>query len=108
MKFVYICSPCRGRLEQNIRKANDYCWFAAQKGVVPFAPHTAFTGFLDDTVLEQRQLGMKLGLEILKVCDEIWVFGSLSEGMKIEVEMARELNLPIRYFNEQCEEDDHE
>jgi len=105
MKFIYICSPLKGDIERNIRKANGYCRFAVKKSVVPLAPHTMFTGFLDDTIPEEREAGLSLGLEILKRCNEMWVFGNrISEGMLAEMEVAKELNIPIRYFTDKCEE----
>lgn len=104
MKFVYVCSPLRGNVERNIRKANGYCLFAAKQSVVPIAPHVMFTGFLDDTIPEERSLGLSMGLELLKRCDEIWVFGErISEGMAAEIMAAEQLDLPIKYFDDKCE-----
>lgn len=105
MKFVYVCSPLRGDLERNIRKANGYCRFAVKQGVLPLAPHAIFTGFLDDTIPEERQAGIDLGLELLKRSDEIWVFGErISEGMLAEIEAAKEMRIPIHFYSEKCEE----
>ena len=104
MKLVYICSPLRGDVERNIRKAKGYCRFAATKSAVPIAPHAMFTGFLDDTIPQERQMGLVMGLELLKRCSELWVFGNrMSEGMKAEIKAAEELNIPIKYFDEKCE-----
>jgi hypothetical protein len=99
--MVYICSPLRGNIEENINKATSYCAYAAEQGVIPLAPHTMFTKFLDDTIPQQRQKGLSLGLELLKRCDELWVCGSIiSQGMKSEIAAARQLNIPTRYLNE--------
>lgn len=104
MKFVYICSPLKGDVERNIRKAYGYCRFAAQQGVLPFAPHAMFSGFLDDTIREERQMGMALGLELLRHVDELWVFGErISEGMQAEIKTAVELKIPVLHFTERCE-----
>lgn len=105
MKFVYICSPLRGDVETNIRRAFGYCRFAAGQGVLPLAPHAMFSGFLDDTIAKERQTGMSLGLEILKICSELWTFGDrVSEGMQAEIEAAIQMKIPVRNFNERCEE----
>lgn len=105
MKTVYICSPLRGDLERNISKANGYCLFAAKQFVIPIAPHVMFAGFLDDNIPEERELGIKMGLALLKHCDEVWVFGNrISQGMEFEVKAAEELNIPVQYFNDKCEE----
>lgn len=103
MKLVYICSPLRGDVERNIRKANGYCRFAATKSVVPIAPHAMFTGFLDDAIPEEREMGLAMGLELLKRCSELWVFGEkFSEGMKAEIKAPEELNITIKYCDEKC------
>lgn len=104
MKFIYICSALRGDIERNIRKANGYCRFAVKHSVVPIAPHTMFAGFLDDTIPEEREIGLAMGLELLKHCSEVWVFGEkISEGMRAEIKAAEELNIPLKYFNDKCE-----
>lgn len=104
MKFVYICSPLRGDIETNVRRAFGYCRFAAKLGVLPFAPHAMFSGFLDDDIPEERQTGMALGLELLKRSDELWVFGEkISEGMDAEIKVAEELSIPIQYFDDRGE-----
>lgn len=36
-----------------------------------------------------------MGIELLRRCDEIWVFGEPSEGMRAEIEEAKSLQLPI-------------
>ena len=104
IKIVYICSPLQGDIERNISQANGYCGFAATQGVVPLAPHTIFTQFLDDNIPEERTKGLKMGLELLKRCDELWVFGlKLSAGMIAEKEAAEQLDISIQYYSDRCE-----
>jgi len=97
-KLVYICSPLRGDIERNIIKAQSYCREAVELGVIPIAPHVYFTQFLNDLIPEERKIGMELGIELLKKCDEVWVYGiqNQSEGMKAEIELAKELGIPVR------------
>ena len=94
-KLVYICSPCRGDIEKNIEKAQRYCREAVElwDDVIPIAPHVYFTQFLDDTKPEERAAGMDMGLSLLAMCDELWVYGieNPSEGMRNEIEYAAEL-----------------
>ena len=108
MRLAYICSPLRGNdahgksIEQNIRKADEYCAYAASCGVIPLAPHTIFTKYLDDEKPEQREQGLKMGLELLKHCDEIWVMGSMvSTGMYGEIELAEKLDIPRLYVSDE-------
>lgn len=98
MKLVYICSPLRGAIEENIKKAHRYCEYAAGCDVIPLAPHTIFTAYLQDTIPEQRVQGLKMGLELLKRCDEIWVCGDkISQGMQGEIDLATKLHIPTIY-----------
>jgi len=104
MKFVFICSPLKGDIETNIRRANGYCRFAAKEGVLPLAPHAMFAGFLDDDIPEERQLGMAMGLELMKLCEELWCFGDrISDGMQAEILAATELGIPVLNFTEKGE-----
>ena len=104
MKLVYICSPYRGDVKRNTVKAQGYCRFAYTQDATPIAVHLHNTQFLDEDILEERQAGMLLGLFMLKRCDEIWVFGDrFSRGMKLEIEAAEHLGIPIKYFSDRCE-----
>lgn len=101
MKMVYICSPLRGDIDENIKNAVCYSKDAANQGVLPLAPHTIFTQYLNDLIPAERQQGLKMGLELLARCDELWVYGSLiSEGMQAEILYAKEHNMPIKYQEE--------
>lgn len=99
-RFIYICSPLRGDVEKNITKAQGYCREAARlfPDVIPIAPHVYCTQFLDDTIPDERAVGMELGISLLDICDEIWVYGldNPSAGMRAEIEYAEENGIPIR------------
>lgn len=101
MKLVYVCSPLRGDMEKNIEKAHGYCAYAADCGMIPLAPHTIFTKYLDDQRSEQRQQGLTMGLALLKRCDEIWVMGKeISQGMQGEIELAKAEHIPTMYVSD--------
>ena len=100
---VFICSPFSGDIEVNLCNARTYARKAALLGHVPFAPHLLFPQFLDDSLPEERQLGIRLGLLQLAECDELWVFGyEISAGMSIEIEKAKVASIPIRLFDKQA------
>lgn len=104
-KIVFICSPFAGDIEGNTRQARRYGYFAAIKNAVPIIPHLMYPQFLDDNDPEEREMGMDMGLTLLSKCHEMWVFGDkLSTGMNKEVTKARQWNIPIRYFTNECEE----
>lgn len=100
-RMVYIASAMRGDIEGNLKKAAAYCYAAAEAGAVPIAPHLYFSGYLDDRIPEERTAGMEMGLHILKRCDELWVFGEPTEGMRGEIKLAKSLNIPILYIPEE-------
>ena len=99
-RFIYVCSPLRGDYEKNMENAETYCRLIMRHvpDAVPLAPHLYFPRFLDDTDAEARELGMSAGIALLDKCDELWVFGiyNPSEGMKREIEHAKERGIPVR------------
>ena len=100
-RLVYICSPLRGDYETNAENARVYCRVIMRYGpddVIPLAPHIYFPQFLYDTDTEERKLGMDAGIVLLDKCEELWAFGleNPSEGMKAEIEHAKERGIPIR------------
>ena len=103
--LVYIASPFAGDAERNTERARGYCRFAVSKGCIPLAPHLLYPQFMDDDDRGQRELGLRFALILLGKCDELWVFGLPSEGMKREIAKARKRNMPIRYFNSKCVEE---
>ena len=106
--MVYICSPLRGEYAQNIKNANRYCKIAAGLGVLPLAPHTIFTQYLNDTIPEQRRRGLDLGLALLEKCEELWVMGpQISEGMQGEIQRAKALGMPTYQIENPLEAKDY-
>ena len=98
MKKIYIYSPLRDNYALNITRAKWYCREVAKRGHIPIAPHVYCTQFLEDTDPEEREMGMEIGLNLLDICDEVWVFGyQLSTGMKAEIERAANKGIPV-YF----------
>ena len=111
---IYVCSPFRPRakgpdraaaeLKRNIDRAKKACRMLARLGAIPIAPHLYFTQFLDDTTPEERELGLLLGQELLKGCDELWAFSEhISEGMAQEIAIASKLGIPVRMVCESGE-----
>ena len=94
---VYICSPYRNNPEENHTKALQYCRKAFEEGYLPVAPHVYFPQFLNEST--EREEGLDMALQLLLLCDELWVFGpQVSEGMKVEIEFARKFKIPIKCF----------
>lgn len=103
--LVYICSPYSEDIEGNTKRAREYCRFAVEQNCIPLAPHLYFPQFMEECDPEQRSLGIAFGLVLQGRCREVWVFGRrISRGMAVEIEKAKERNLRLRYFTEECEE----
>ena len=94
---IYICSPLRGDYSKNIGRALKYCREVALQGDIPIAPHIYFTQFLDDTIPSEREIGLKFGLELVKLCDMVYVYGKPSEGMQAEIKLAEQLGVEVIY-----------
>lgn len=102
-RIVFICSPYKGDIEVNTSRAKRYGRFAVTKKQVPIIPHLMYPRFLDEDNPYERAMGLEMGLILLSKCQEIWVFGSrISKGMEIEIEMAKDMNIPIRYYDIHC------
>ena len=98
IKKVFVCSPYKGnyfKRKSNIKKAKEYCQNIASYGMIPIAPHLYFTQFLNDKSLKQRTLGLAMGLELLKQCNYIYVYGKPTAGMEIEIKSAKKYGIPI-------------
>lgn len=67
---------------------------------MPVASHLLYPQILNDNNPEERELGLLFGLSLLAVCDEVWVFGTVSPGVAQEIEEAKRLKKQIRYFEE--------
>ena len=96
-RMIYICSPYAGNTEENIAFARQACGYAIRQGAVPLAPHLLYPQILNDSVLEERETGIRLGLEILERCEEFWICGDrMSAGMKREAAYAKARGIPVR------------
>jgi len=103
--MVFICSPYAGCIQQNIQSARQYSRFAYISGYMPITPHLMYAQFLDDGRVKERQDGLDMGLRLLDLCEEIWVFGEhYSRGMQREIAHATARLMKIRCFNDECNE----
>ena len=97
LKLVYVCSPYKGDRKANIEAARGYCLEAMAEGYIPIAPHVMYYGIIDDDDPGQRAIGRKIGLELLRFCRELRVYGSVtSEGMRSEIATAEAIKIPVR------------
>lgn len=104
--LIFVCSPMRGdrpyttaKYNKNLRNAAKYSKTVVDEGHIPITPHLYFKEFIDDHEPEEREKGLAMSLELLRQCDEVWVFdeNGTSNGMKGEIELANQLGKPVRY-----------
>ena len=99
-KLIYIASPYAGEIEKNVAFAKSACRFAIDQGYIPIAVHLLYPQMLDDSEPAEREIGLRLGHGVLERCDELWMCGNrTSQGMAAELEIARSLNIAVRYFS---------
>lgn len=55
-------------------------------------------GYLYDAVSYEQ--GMELCIDLLSVCDKMVVISEASKGVKIEIEQAEKMGIPIEYYAE--------
>lgn len=95
MRRVYISHPFMNKTE-NREKVEKIILDIVREydDIVPVSPIHAF-GFLYDKV--DYDTGIKYCLELLKTCDEMWMFGDwyISVGCIIEKNFASEHGIPI-------------
>ncbi|KKN04198.1 hypothetical protein LCGC14_1099900 [marine sediment metagenome] len=99
MKLVSIESPYAGDVERNVRYAKACVRDCLRRGEAPYASHLFFTqdGLLDDTVPEERKLGMEAGkawelnAELTVVYTDLGTSGGMEWGVKKAQEAGRKV-----------------
>ena len=107
--MIYICSPLRGEtneiIRENMMKTREYidiinrCLAPKVRSV---APHAYLPEMLDDNDPTQRELALDFGLKLLSLCDTMIVVGDrISEGMRGEIEIANQKDMPVTYVSDE-------
>lgn len=72
------------------------CEYVLNRNLVPLNPFRIFDYFLGDRV--DRDVIRRGNNQLVSSCDELWVFGPVSDGVLFEIVRARRLKKPIRFF----------
>lgn len=91
-KIVFTAQSCK-----NFHQRMLICKHAFEQGVIPINPFNVFGYYLYELV--ERDLVRNGNNNLLKKCDELWVYGEISNGVLAEIQMVKKLNKPIRFFN---------
>lgn len=70
--------------------------FCLENKVIPLNPFMLFRYFLGDTV--PRDTVYRANNNIVRLCDEVWTFGEISDGVLAEIKIKRDLGQPVRYY----------
>ena len=71
--------------------------YAIEQDVVPLNPFNVWGYFLYE--LTDRDLVRRGNNNIVRIADEIWVFGPIADGVLAEIELAMSYNKPLRFFS---------
>ncbi len=76
---------------------NAVCEYVFKNGCIPVNPFRIFGYFLDDRV--DRGLVRNGNNEMISRCDELWVFGPISDGVLFEIFSCIKQGKPVRFFS---------
>ena len=87
MKLVYICHPYANDPKCNKKKVLEICKHVLETSpdCIPIAPQIYFPQFMSEQ--DDRKRAMSFCLELVERCDEFWIYGNPTEGMKQEIEL---------------------
>src|SRR6266853_3964301 len=71
--------------------------FILDSGMVPVSPFMLFDYYLLHTV--PKTVFREAMNNLLARCDEVWVFGRISLGVKVQIGIAKRMSKPVRYFD---------
>jgi len=92
MHHIYIAKSNRNVFWRiNISK------FVLDQGYDPLNPFMLFDYYLLHTV--SKQLVREAINNLLSRCDEVWVFGRMSLGVKVQVGIAKRLKKMLRFYD---------
>lgn len=110
---VFICIRLRPKsqeperakaeFEENLERAKIVARYAVLNGYDPEATTIYFTQFLNDSLAEERELGMKIGQSRLVNCDRLWAVLDFDKdetpsfGMSSDMKIALGNGIPIEY-----------
>ena len=90
---VIVETPFAGNVEKNFRYLRACLHDCLRRGEAPLASHAIYTqpGVLDDSVPEERRLGMEAGFAWREVAHKTVVYTDLgiSKGMQLGIDHAR-------------------
>ena len=97
----------KGDVEKNLKLATFAARVLIGSGYIPIAPHLYFPQFLDDNDQYERIKGIKMGVELMKECDRMWIIGTtITNGMEYEINEAKKAKIPALLYDEKLRQID--
>lgn len=97
--IVIIESPLSGNFEANLKYLRKCIKDSLTRGEAPYASHAIYPQVLDDTIPEERKLGMEAGFAFIPVSDFTAVYEDrgISGGMKEGIKKAKECGHSVEF-----------
>jgi len=70
--------------------------FVLEQGYAPISQFGIFDYFITDAV--DRDLVRKANNNLIRISDELWIFGPISDGILAEIKLVKQWGKPIKYF----------
>jgi hypothetical protein len=93
VRTIYVAHPYAADPKRNRERVRRIARRLALEGHLPLAPQLYQPQFLDERTERDLALGICLGL--VRLSDEVRVYGEPSEGMRLEIAEAGRLGIPI-------------
>lgn len=104
-KKAYICSPLSAPTQEGIRSnmedAREYMvLMKALYHCRTIASHAYLPLMLDDRISEERETALRIGMELLKLCDVLIICGRhVSQGMHSEIKAAFQSGIAVYWYD---------
>ncbi len=91
-KVVFTAQSCR-----NFHQRMLISKHAFEQDVIPVNPFNLFGYFMYELV--DRDLVRTANNNLIRRCDELWVYGEVSDGVLAEIKMCNAMGKPVRCFD---------
>ena len=104
-KKAYICSPLSAPDAKGVSHNMDMARFYMERMQVlchcrTFASHAYLPLMLDDSIPEERENALRIGMELMDLCDALIICGRrISSGMEGEIKEALENGMEVYWYD---------
>lgn len=105
--LIFVCCAIAAENEEkylsaviweNQQKAYDYTEKVLEMGFAPLTPQLYLPKYSDKAMLEDKCLKAAV-MQMIKNCDEMWVFGCLITGaMRLQLQYAVENSIKLKFI----------